>query len=198
MPTLGVFGGSFDPPHVAHVLAAAYALSAGAFERLLVVPVYAHAFDKRLESFEHRVKMCELAFDDLKRVEVSTIEAELGRPSRTLHLLEALAARHPGYALRLVVGADLLGEVQRWHRFDEVERLAPLFVIGRSGVPQAAPGVALPEVSSTRVRALLSEPDAASRAELELLVPRRVLDYARAEALYHYSSSPEGKPLKGP
>ena len=64
MPTLGVFGGSFDPPHVAHVMAAAYALSAGAFDRLLVVPVFAHAFDKRLESFEHRVKLCELACED--------------------------------------------------------------------------------------------------------------------------------------
>jgi nicotinate-nucleotide adenylyltransferase len=198
MPTLGVFGGSFDPPHVAHVMAAAYALSAGAFERLLVVPVFAHAFDKRLESFEHRVKMCELAFEDLKRIEVSRIEAELARPSRTLNLLEALTRRYPGHELRLVIGADLLGEVRRWHRFDEVERLAPLFVIGRSGSSHSVPGVELPAVSSTHVRALFSQPGAAARAELELLVPRRALDYARAERLYAHSSSPDGSPLNGP
>jgi nicotinate-nucleotide adenylyltransferase len=198
MPTLGVFGGSFDPPHVAHVMAAAYALSAGAFERLLVVPVFAHAFDKRLESFEHRVKMCELAFEDLKRIEVLRIEAELARPSRTLNLLEALTRRYPAHELRLVIGADLLGEVRRWHRFDEVERLAPLFVIGRSGSPHSVPGVELPAVSSTHVRELFSRPDAAARAELELLVPRRALDYARAERLYAHSSSPDGSPLNGP
>jgi len=72
MTTLGVFGGSFDPPHVAHVLAASYALAVGNFERLLAVPVYRHAFDKKLASFEHRVAMCELAFAELPRVEVMT------------------------------------------------------------------------------------------------------------------------------
>ena len=198
MPTLGVFGGSFDPPHVAHVMAAAYALSMGAFERLLVVPVYEHAFDKRLESFEHRVKMCQLAFEDLQRIEVSRLESELSRPSRTLNLLEALGRRYPGHALRLVVGADLLGEVQRWHRFDEVSRLAPLFVIGRSGSSHSVPGVELPAVSSTRVRALFADASPAARAELELLVPRRALEYARAEGLYAHSSSPDGSPLNGP
>ena len=179
-------------------MAAAYALSMGPFERLLVVPVFAHAFDKRLESFEHRVKMCELAFEDLQRVEVSRIEAELARPSRTVNLLEALGRRYPGHALRLVIGADLLAEVQRWHRFDEVERLAPLFAIGRSGASHSVAGVALPAVSSTHVRALFAKPDAAARAELELLVPRRALEYARAEGLYAHSSSPEGRPLNGP
>jgi nicotinate-nucleotide adenylyltransferase len=64
------YGGSFDPPHVAHVLLAAYVLTVEAFERVLVMPVFSHAFDKQLAPFEHRLRMCELAMGWLPRVEV--------------------------------------------------------------------------------------------------------------------------------
>jgi nicotinate-nucleotide adenylyltransferase len=200
MPTLGVFGGSFDPPHVAHVLAAAYALAVGELDRLLVVPVYAHAFDKKLESFEHRVAMCERAFADLARVEVCPIEARLALPSRTLATLEALAAEYPGYGLRLVIGSDLLAEAERWHRFDRIKELAPVFVIGRGGRNAEGFSVELPPVSSTRVRELFaSSGTEASAEELTCLVPRAVLDYARDHRLYaQLSSVPPGKPLNGP
>lgn len=183
---LGVYGGSFDPPHVAHVLLAAYALSVGRFERILVVPVFAHAFDKSLAPFEHRVRMCELAFAPLTGVSVSRVESELPTPSRTLFTLEALAAEHPGAELSLLVGADVLPEANKWHAFDAVVRLAPLFVVGRGGL--AAPGASgfvLPPVSSTRIRELLvagAEPSA--RAELDEIVPAPVLDYVRAQGLY--------------
>jgi nicotinate-nucleotide adenylyltransferase len=71
-----VYGGSFDPPHIAHVLSVAYALAVEPFERVIVVPVCEHAFPKRPAPFEHRARMCELAFADFPRVEVSRIEAE--------------------------------------------------------------------------------------------------------------------------
>jgi nicotinate-nucleotide adenylyltransferase len=198
MPTLGVFGGSFDPPHVAHVLAASYALAVGDFERLLAVPVYAHAFDKKLETFEHRLAMCELAFAELPRIQVSRIEERLSRPSRTLATLEAVQREYPGYALRLIIGSDLLAEAERWHRFDAIAQLAPLFVVGRSGRPHGGHSVELPPVSSTRVRELFADSGLAAREELSCLVPRRVLAYAESHGLYVQSSAPVGKPLNGP
>src|SRR5688572_21772618 len=109
------YGGSFDPPHVAHVLAASYVLATGAFERVLVVPVPAHALDKRLAPFEDRVEMCELALGWLPGVEVSRIEQSLPLPSRTLYTLKALKSAHPDWSLRLVIGADVLLETQKWH-----------------------------------------------------------------------------------
>jgi nicotinate-nucleotide adenylyltransferase len=159
--------------------------------------VYAHAFDKRLEGFEDRVKMCELAFADLRRVEVSRIESRLERPSRTLATLEALAQSLPGVQLRLVIGSDLSSESERWHRFDEIKRIAPPLVIGRAGHEPPKSGVELPPVSSTHVRELLATGGPDAERELELLVPRAVLDYVRREGLYH-SSSTSGKPSNGP
>lgn len=182
------YGGSFNPPHVAHVLAASYVLATGAFEKLLVVPVHAHALDKQLAPFDDRARMCELALGWLPNVEVSSIERELPLPSRTLYTLQALQERHPDWRMRLVIGADVLLETQKWHAFERVAQLAPPLILGRVGVqhPEAPPPI-LPDVSSTRVRELLarrSDPEAAR--ELERLVPRAVLDYVAEHHLYAF------------
>ncbi|HVJ22212.1 MAG TPA: nicotinate-nicotinamide nucleotide adenylyltransferase [Polyangiaceae bacterium] len=176
------FGGSFDPPHVAHVLCVTYALSVGEFERVLVVPVFEHAFGKRLCPFEERVKMCELAFSLVPRVEVCRVEAELASPSYTLTTLEHLGRQHPDWRLRLLVGSDVLGDTSKWYRFDDVARLAPPFVVSRAGFGQQG---LLPDVSSTRVRELLAvrgRPEVDE--ELARLVPRTVLEAIDARGLY--------------
>lgn len=190
MPVVGVYGGSFDPPHVSHVLAAAYALAVGRFQRLLVVPVFQHAFNKRLAPFEHRARMCEIAFSDFERVTVSRIEALLPVPSRTLQTVRALHEEQNGAELRLIVGTDVVAETNKWHAFEEIERLAPLFVVGRSGYPGLAQdpieaASALPAVSSTMVRTLLANAgEEQALAALRRLVPAAVLDYALSYDLY--------------
>lgn len=184
---VALYGGSFDPPHVAHVLTAVYALSTGGFDRVLVVPVFAHAFDKPLAPFEHRLEMTRLALGWLPGVEVSDVERLLGAPSRTLHTVERLLADDPRLRLRLVVGADVLLERDQWLGWDRLAALAPPFVLGRAGVehPEAPPPL-LPDVSSTRVRDLLRRCTAprAGDAELERLLPRSVLRYVDEHGLY--------------
>lgn len=176
--TIGVFGGSFDPPHLAHALAVNYVLSAHSLGRVLVVPTFRHAFDKALAPFEHRVRMCEIAMRSLVQVEICAIEAELGGTSRTLAMLEALATRHPGAALRLVLGSDLLAETPSWHRYDRICELAPPIVVGRAGsAPAGLP--ALPALSSTEARRRLRE-----GLPTDGLLDPRVADYARAQHLY--------------
>jgi nicotinate-nucleotide adenylyltransferase len=180
------FGGSFNPPHAAHVLAAAYLRIVVGFDLVLVVPVFAHAFDKRLEAFEHRVRMCEAAFSAIAGVEVSREEERLETPSLTLRTLQSLAAKQPDWRLRLVIGADVLPETNKWHAFDQVSALAPPFVLGRVGATDPnAPAPVLPGISSTRVRTLLSlRDDESAKGELASLVPQDVLDYVRRHDLY--------------
>jgi nicotinate-nucleotide adenylyltransferase len=184
---VALFGGSFDPPHVGHVLAAAYALATGPFDRVFVVPVLAHAFGKQLAPFEHRVAMTTLAMTDLPRAEVSGVEATLGAPSRTLRTVQHLGRAHPDWKMRLLLGADVHLERHEWLGYDELEKLAPPFVLGRAGVENPeAPAPVLPAVSSTAVRSLLtaSTGDRRSSPELARLVPRRVLDYIEQHGLY--------------
>jgi nicotinate-nucleotide adenylyltransferase len=190
--SVGLFGGSFNPPHLGHVLSIAYLLGMELVERVVAVPVFAHALGKTLAPFPERVAMARLAFEWLPRVAVSDIEQRLATPSRTLETIKALSAEHPDWDLRLVVGSDILGELHQWHAFAEIERRAPPLVLPRPGAPQpglplAAPRL-LPDISSTQVRALLAEWAAASApvvaAPIEQLVPRAVLAYIRAHGLY--------------
>jgi nicotinate-nucleotide adenylyltransferase len=179
---VAIFGGSFNPPHVAHVLACALVLGVEDVERVLVVPAFQHPFAKALAPFEDRVAMCRAAFASLPAVDVSRVEEELGGESRTLRTLEHLAKDHPDWAMRLVVGADILGEAPRWFGFDAITKIAPLLVLGRAGfdAPGAGPAL-LPEVSSTRVREAIAR---GAWSEAGQLVPRAVLAHVRAKGLY--------------
>jgi nicotinate-nucleotide adenylyltransferase len=182
MKQVAVFGGSFNPPHVAHVLACALVRSVEDVDRLLVVPTFKHPFAKALAPYDDRVTMCELAMGWIPGVEVSRVEEELGGESRTLRTLETLARTHPEWQLRLVIGADILSEAPRWFGFETIVKLAPPIVLGRAGVAEpGAPSVLLPEVSSTQVRAAIAR---GAWNEVEKIVPRAVVAHARAQRLY--------------
>lgn len=189
MRRVGLFGGSFNPPHVAHQLVALYVLET-LVDEIWFVPTFSHPFGKPLAPYDHRVAMCELAAAPLgARAQVSRAEQELAQKpdfvsSRTLDLIEHLYARHTDAQLHLVVGADILGETDKWHRWDEVTRRAPLIVLGRAGYPLPAgaveSGIVMPEVSATRVREMLAGGDAGVSA----LVPQTVLRYIARHGLY--------------
>ena len=180
--TSAFFGGSFDPPHMCHVLVAALGLSSGEVDDLLVVPCFAHPFDKKMVGFEHRMEMARLAFAPFgDRVTVSDIERRLGGKSRTLTTIQALQNEMPQRRLRLLIGSDIMQERDSWHRFDEVEKLAPPLVVGRQGHDPGT-GIVLPGISSSQVRLLLAQ-----GADIAGLVPEPVVRYIRRCRLY-----PEG------
>lgn len=178
---VGIFGGSFNPPHVAHVLAVTYALLVAPIERVVVVPVFRHPFAKELASYEDRLAMCELAFRGAPRVQISTIERELGGESLTLKTLQALSEANPGWKMRLILGSDVVPDLPKWHRFDRIAELAEPFIIARRGASAERAAPLLPELSSTDVRALFEQDD---REALQALLPRAVLDYALERGLY--------------
>ena len=190
MTRVALFGGSFNPPHVAHQLVALYVLETQPVDEIWFTPVWAHVFGKDLASFEDRVAMCELAAAPLgPRATVSRAEETLAQQpgfqgSRTLDLLEMLGETHPDHQFRLVVGTDILGEKHQWHRWDDVVARAPLIVIGRAGHLPAgsiATGVTMPEVSSTEVRGLLRND---ADGQLPSLLPASVMRYIAGRGLY--------------
>lgn len=188
MPTIGLFGGSFNPPHVAHQLVTLYVLESQDLDEVWLLPTYRHAFGKDLASFEDRMAMCQLAVAPLgPRAKVLATEAELARrpdfrASRTLYLLEALIEAHPGHRFRLIIGSDILAESDKWYRWDDVVALAPPLVIGRAGhlPPNAtATELVMPEVSSTEVRRRV-----ARQESVRNLLPREVVRYIDERGLY--------------
>lgn len=179
-PEVAVFGGSFNPPHIAHQQALTWALSQKAVARALVVPTFQHAFHKPMESFHHRFAMAELAFGWIERVSVSRIEEELGGDSFMVRTLEALSDAMPDVQLRLLIGEDVLADAARWREFERVRSLAPLLVLGREGHRSAAHVThSLPDVSSTEVRRRLQHGESVAD-----LVPASVITYIEAHNLY--------------
>ncbi len=178
---IAVFGGSFDPPHMAHVQCVAVALASGEVDSVLVVPCYRHVFSKESTPYRHRFEMARRAMQIFgKRVEISDIEEQLAGPSRTLDTLKALGDVRPADSWRLLIGTDILVEKEQWHRFDEVARLAPPLVIGRSGWDEAADtDFALPEISSSEIRTRIT-----TGQSLGHLIPGAVWQYIKKEGLY--------------
>lgn len=183
-PTLAVFGGSFDPPHLGHALMPSYLFARGLCDAVVLAPCYAHALGKQLTDFDRRVAMLASAISHypIDRVWVSEIEKELSlgartpepKPSYALTLLETLAQRYPQYAIRLVVGTDITstGETDKWHRWDQIEREFSPIVVARAGFcPEGQ--AALPDIHSRHIRASLASGE--GRDFLEHALPASVL-----------------------
>ncbi len=180
---IAIYGGSFDPPHVAHVLTVAWLISATAVDEVWIAPVALHPLGKHPSRFSDRLALCALAFSLFgKCVRVIDDENRPGGSGRTLDLLLHLQSQHPSVDFRFVLGTDQVAQRHRWHRFDEVMRLAPPIVVGRpgfAGAEQLMPTIELPAVASTTLRAALRAGES-----VDGLVPKSVLAYIETHWLY--------------
>src|SRR5690606_11254412 len=126
------FGGSFNPPHVGHLLVTAYVLATADVDEVWLMPAYRHPFGKELAPFVERVAMCErLAAHFRSGVSVTSVEAEVPGEGRTIDTREHLIERHPGTSFRLVVGSDILPDTPKWKAWNRVQELAPPIWIAR-------------------------------------------------------------------
>ena len=181
MKEIALLGGSFNPPHVGHLMAALYLRANLGCDEVWLLPSFNHPFGKPLEAFDDRVAMCEaMALDVGDWLKVSRAEAEVGGEGRTIELIEWLLPKHPDTKFRFVIGSDILADLPKWKSWDRIESLVQVTVLHRAGYPSArALGPPMVEVSSTEIRHRLDE------GELpDDLVPRRALEIARTRGLY--------------
>lgn len=196
---IGVFGGSFDPPHDAHVALAAIAVRELSLDRLLVVPTGDAWHKKRpLSSAAHRLAMTRLAFDPLPGVDVDDRELNRPGPSYTIDTLEAIQAESPQAQLYLIIGADQYSAFKTWHRWKDVLRVAIICIADRAistatsahfdakkglDIPSVELPLPLMPVSATRIRELVASHDGDIR-EISRMVPEAVARYISANRLY--------------
>ncbi len=129
---VGVFGGAFDPPHLAHVQLARTALTQFNLDRLHVMPT-GHAWHKArpLTDGQHRLAMARLAFADMSQVFVDPRELEREGPTYTVDTLTALQHESPTAALFLFIGADQAEAFKTWHRWQDILKIATVVVADR-------------------------------------------------------------------
>ena len=193
MTRIGIFGGSFDPPHVGHLLAATDAAEALALDRLVFVPARVSPFKDGVTQTgaADRLAMVRLLVGDDARFGVDPIEIDREGLSYTVDTLAAYADRHPDAELVLLVGEDVLPGFPQWRDPERIRRLARLAVLRRStaGEPElpeplrADPPVMLQtrriDVSSTEVRQR-----ARAGRSLRGFVPEAVATYVERGRLY--------------
>jgi nicotinate-nucleotide adenylyltransferase len=133
---IGVFGGSFDPVHVGHLLLAECCREQAGLERVLFVPAATqpHKLDRRLADPQHRLEMLRLATGGHPAFEVAVLEIERGGVSYTVDTLAALAAMHPGAELCLLLGPDALAGLPAWREPRRIAELATLMAVERVGL----------------------------------------------------------------
>lgn len=150
---IALFGGSFDPPHLGHVLAACYARVVGQVDEVWVAPVAKHAYAKPISPWEQRWRLCTAAFGNLPFVRL--IDDELHNPGGyTFDLLARLRAQHPAHRWLLVGGSDTARDLVNWHRGAELVQLIEVIPVPRRGYDDHP--AALPQISSSLIRERLA------------------------------------------
>lgn len=137
---LAIFGGSFDPPHVGHLLAANDAYEQLSLDRIILVPAATQPLKvgSTVASAEQRVAMARLLVENDPRFDVSTVEVDRGGLSFTVDTLTHFAKLHPTAERYLMLGADVLGSFAQWREPSRVLELARLVLLERQHDPQVA------------------------------------------------------------
>ena len=167
---IGVFGGTFDPPHVGHVAVAEDARIQLGLDRVLLIPAHVSPFkveETGITDPELRLRMTRAAVEGHPGLSIDRIELDRDPPSWTVDTLRGLADRMPDAQLHLLMGADQWASFGRWKGVGEIAELAEIVVMSRDGQdpaeldPALAPGTEVPwrtvkvrriDVSSTDVR----------------------------------------------
>lgn len=185
---VGVMGGTFDPVHVGHVVAAAEVRAVCGLDRVLLVPA-GDPWQKAgrvVASAEDRFAMVDVATAPVSGLEASRVEIERTGPSVTADTLEALAA--PGRELFLILGADAVANMATWRRLEDTRPLATLVVVERNGEHAEPPGegwrierVQIPriDISSSELRGRL-----ASGRPVDGLIPDPAVRVIAQRGLY--------------
>jgi len=187
---LGILGGTFDPPHIGHLLLAYGALEQLALDRIMLVPARRQPLKAEAEitAPAHRSAMVQLLAASDARLHVDTIELDRPGLSFTIDTLHAYRAQWPEADLHLLLGADAARTFAQWKAPEEVAGLAKIVVCtrGEEAMPAAPAGIAWDRLATRRVDVSATEIRARVRAGLPIrgFVTEAVAAYIAAHGLY--------------
>jgi len=188
---IGVFGGTFDPPHMGHLITAVNVAHILALQEVWFVVAntpWQKLDTRQISGAQHRLTMTELAVEGHQALVASDIEIRIGGDSVTATTLEGILEQRPDAELFVIVGSDAAAGLGTWRRVESLKRLARVIVVDRPGADGGRPPAGfrydvvecpLVDVSSSdlRARSIRGEP-------IDFLVPDSVRDYVATHALY--------------
>lgn len=196
---IAVFGGSFDPPHLGHILIARQVLKYAKMDEVWLMPVASHAFDKKISSPTHRMKMTK--FLEINKISASDFEVKLGGMSKTITTMRKLAKAHPKDKFAFIIGSDQLSDFKKWEEWENLIKEFGLIIFPREIVQDKlkelvlkslgfkklpsnvllldSQEIVLTDISSSKIRKRVKD-----KLSLDLLVPKKVEEYIKKNKLY--------------
>lgn len=183
---IGLYGGSFNPVHNAHVFVVENVLKKNIIDELWVIPCKDHPFSKNLASFDQRFKMLELAFQSFANVRISDIEKKLSGKSYTYNTINRLKKDFPQHEFFFLIGTDILDGIESWYKYDDLVKETKFIIYARPGFEfKPARGMNYQlvnehrDLSSTQIRDMLKKGEIVTN-----LVPKEVERYIYKNNLY--------------
>lgn len=187
---LGIFGGSFDPPHIGHLVEAQFAAEELGLDKVLFIPTGEHPLKPQAASAEHRLEMTKLATSDNPLFEISDIEIQRKGKSYTIDTIHQIQKLFSPKELYLLVGIDNVEIFFKWHRIDEILDSCKVVVLSRLTnddyvlLPSLLEKIMILdspiiEISSTEIRERVED-----GASIRYLVPDSVREYITKQGLY--------------
>lgn len=182
---LGVFGGRFDPPHVAHLIHARLVYELFKLDKILFVPAANPPHKDACVSFERRAEMTKLAIQDEEGFFLSAIEKDKGL-SYTSDTLEKLRAEYEGAKIYLMIGRDEYDYFSTWHAPQKIRELAELIVLPRHEKKQneAFAGIHFPDLPVLDISSSMIRERIQAGRRITNMIPREVEAYIRNHNLY--------------
>lgn len=197
MDRVGILGGTFDPPHIGHLILAQHAFDALKLDQLLFIPAAnpPHKQGDTKSLIEHRLAMLKLAIADNPQFSISRVDVDRPGPHYSVDMLRILHSEYPHSDLFFVMGGDSLRDLPKWYQPDQVIRLCKLAVMRRpqTDISTDMHHDLLPELAGRMV--IIDAPliDISSSAivarssagfSIRYLVPDAVFAYIKAHQLY--------------
>lgn len=187
MKKVGILGGTFNPPHIGHLIMANEAFDALQLDEVRFMPnaIAPHKQFVDDASMENRLRMVELAIEPYDHFKVEKIEFELGGVSYTYHTMVELCKREPEVQFYFIIGGDMIDSLHTWYKIDELVKLIQFVGLKRPGTLSSSTYdvkmVEAPELdlSSTLIRKRIK-----TGGTLKFLLPDNVEAYIRKEGLY--------------
>ncbi|CAM2854593.1 nicotinate-nucleotide adenylyltransferase [Latilactobacillus sakei] len=184
---VGIMGGTFNPPHLGHLIMAEQVGTQLGLDKVLFMPdaTPPHVDTKKTLPAKHRVEMVKRAITDNPLFGLSMAEIERGGVSYTYETIVALKKQYPNTDFYFIIGGDMVDYLPTWHRIDDLVQLVQFVGIQRTGYSRQTPypvlwvDAPLVDISSTQIRNKVQQ-----GCSIRYLVPTKVADYIEEEGLY--------------
>ncbi|HEX6593121.1 MAG TPA: nicotinate-nucleotide adenylyltransferase [Bacillota bacterium] len=196
MKRIGILGGTFDPPHIGHLIIAEEVRIALHLQEVWFIPTHEPPHKQQATSdVKDRLQMLEKAIGDHPSFKMNTIEIERSGKSYTIDTMKTLKRLHQDVQFYFIIGADMVEYLPKWYKIEELIELVTFVGVKRSGYelkskyPVKEVDIPMIDISSTLIRKRLSKGQS-----VKYLVPDHVISYIKEQRLYETNGSTQTHP----